>query len=110
MELADYNITLVHIKGSNNILEDVISRLKMLEIYKDPIEDPKLLKASNTQQHIAEVNTSEIHTFSSNVLSAEQEWDITCQKLASQSHCCKKYLQYSSSFCQWYSAKATRCS
>ena len=28
MELADYNITFVHIKGKNNVLADAISRLK----------------------------------------------------------------------------------
>ena len=33
MELADYNIPFVHIKG-NNILADAIARLKMLDIYR----------------------------------------------------------------------------
>ena len=28
MESADYNITFIHIKGSNNILADAMSRLK----------------------------------------------------------------------------------
>ena len=28
MELADYNITFVHIKGKHNLLADAISRLK----------------------------------------------------------------------------------
>ena len=41
MELEDYNITFIHIKGSNNILADALSRLKMLAFYKDPIEDAK---------------------------------------------------------------------
>ena len=45
LELVDYNIDFVHIKGSNNILVDAISRLKTLEIYKNPIENPKMLKA-----------------------------------------------------------------
>ena len=49
MELADYNITFVDIKGSNNILADVISRLNMLDIYRDPIEDPEMLKAGDLQ-------------------------------------------------------------
>ena len=34
MELGDYNITFVHIKGSNNILADAISRPKVLDIYR----------------------------------------------------------------------------
>ena len=38
MELADYNITYVHIKVKNNILADAISGLK---IYKEPLENPK---------------------------------------------------------------------
>ena len=41
MELADYNITFVHIKGKNNLLVGAISRLKMLYIYKEPVENPK---------------------------------------------------------------------
>ena len=41
MELADYNVTFVHIKGSNNILADAISRLKTLDICRDLIEDQK---------------------------------------------------------------------
>ena len=41
MELSDYNITFVHIKGSNNILTDAISRLNALDIYKDPLENKK---------------------------------------------------------------------
>ena len=45
VELADYYITFIHIKGSN-ILADAVSRLKMLDIYKDPVEDPKRPQAS----------------------------------------------------------------
>ena len=33
MKLADYNITFVHIKGSDNILADAISKLKVIYIY-----------------------------------------------------------------------------
>ena len=47
MELADYNITFVHIKGSNNILADAIYRLNTLEIYKVLIEDLKCWKLEN---------------------------------------------------------------
>ena len=32
MKLADYNLTFVHIKDSNNILGDAISRLKTPDI------------------------------------------------------------------------------
>ena len=62
MELADYNITFVHINGSNTLLADVISQSNTLDIYRHPIEDPTMLKASDLQQHITEVNTNKIHT------------------------------------------------
>ena len=55
MELVDYNIALIQIKGSNNILADAISRLKTLEIYSDLIDNPKMLKAIDLQQDITEV-------------------------------------------------------
>ena len=35
MEVADYNITFVHIKGKNNVLADAISRLKAFIIYEE---------------------------------------------------------------------------
>ena len=41
MELSDYNITFVCIKGSSNILADVISRPETLHIYEEPLDDPK---------------------------------------------------------------------
>ena len=85
MELANCNITFAHIKSSNNILADAISRLKMLDVYKDPIEDPKMLKVRDIEQHITEVNTNKIH-LNNNVLCTEQKCNATYKKLASQSH------------------------
>ena len=41
LELADYNIKFVHIKGKNNVLTDAISSLKTLNIYEEPLENPK---------------------------------------------------------------------
>ena len=41
MELTDYNITFIHIKGKINALADAISKLKTLNIYKEPLENPK---------------------------------------------------------------------
>ena len=58
----------------------------MLDIYRDPIENPIMLKASDLQQQVTEVNTSKIHTLNSNVLHAEKKLDITCRNLALQSH------------------------
>ena len=86
MELVDYNVSFVHIKGRNNILADAISRLKMIDIYNNPIEDPKKKPKASKLQHITEVNISKIDTLDGNVLYDDQMWDITCKKLASQSH------------------------
>ena len=72
MELADYNITSVYIKASNSILADTISRVRMLDIYKDPVEDPKRPHVSEIQQ-VMEINTNKIHTMDSNILCAEQK-------------------------------------
>ena len=51
MELAEYNITFVHIKGKNNVLADNISRLN---IYKEPLENPKTQVVNNTQKTLWE--------------------------------------------------------
>ena len=61
MDLSDYNLAFVYIKCSNNTLADAISRLKILDIYKDPLEN---LKTSNTTNCIAEVVTTNIKTLS----------------------------------------------
>ena len=39
-----------------------------------------MLKASDQQQHITEVNTNKIHTLHGIVLHTEQILDITCEK------------------------------
>ena len=41
MELPDYNIMFVYIKGKKNVLADAISRLKTLNIYKEPLKSLK---------------------------------------------------------------------
>ena len=69
MELSDYNYNFHSIKDSHNILADAKSKLKALTIYRDPIEDPEMLKASDLKQYIIEINVNKIHTLNSNVLS-----------------------------------------
>ena len=69
MESSYYNLMSVHIKGSNNILADAIPRLKTLDIYRDPLENPK---TSNTTNYIGEVITTDIQTLSIDRLCAEQ--------------------------------------
>ena len=41
MELAEYNIKFICIKGKHNILADSISRLKMLNMHKRTIRKSK---------------------------------------------------------------------
>ena len=55
MELADYNITFVHIQGKNNVLADSISRLKTLNISEEPLENPQTSVVSNTQENVMEI-------------------------------------------------------
>ena len=69
MELLDYILTFVHIEGNKNILEDAISRLKILDIYKEPFDNPK---TSDTMTCIAELVTTDIQTFGINILHAKK--------------------------------------
>ena len=87
MELADYNIMFVHIKGQHNVLSDAISRLKMLDIYKEPLENAKAQVINNTKQDVMEIYVTSIHIISIHMLHNEQKWDKTCKKLASQICC-----------------------
>ena len=86
MELLDYTVTFVHTKDSNNILADAISRLRPLDIYKDPVENSKTA-IHYTEECTAEVVTNNINTLSSYRLCAEQKKDINFRNLAAQSHC-----------------------
>ena len=52
MELTGYNLTFVHIKFSNNIIADTISRLMMLDIYRDPLEKPKTIANNDTIEYL----------------------------------------------------------
>ena len=83
MELAYYHITFVHIKVKHNILADTISRLQMLNIYKEPSETPKAEIISNLQSVVTEICATSMHTIDIDVLHNEQMWDKTCKKLAS---------------------------
>ena len=55
MQLVDYNIMFVDIKGKNGVLADAISRLKTLNLQKEPLENPKAEVVINTQQVVAEI-------------------------------------------------------
>ena len=68
MELADYNITFADIKGKDNALADAISRVKTLDIYKEPLGNPKTPAASNKQGHIMEICATNMHTISTTML------------------------------------------
>ena len=86
VELSDYNITFVPIRGCNNILAIAISWLKTLDIYRDPLENQTVRAINDTEKCIAEMVTNNIHTLSSDRLHAEQKKDITCRNLAVQWH------------------------
>ena len=79
MELASYNITFLHIKGKDNILPDVISRLKTLNIYKKPLENTKAPVASNMHENVMEIYATYMHTVSTTMLHTEQKQDIMCR-------------------------------
>ena len=82
MELAGYNITSVHIKGKMNALADTSSRLKMLNIYEVPLENPKAQVVNNTQQGFAEIRATNMHTVSTSTLCSEQKQDKTMQMIS----------------------------
>ena len=86
MELADYNISFVYIKGKDIVMTDAISRFKMLHIYKEPTENLKIPAVSNTQEHVTEEPVANMHTLTTSMLWTEQIQDITCKKLMSQLH------------------------
>ena len=72
MELEDYNIAFVHIKGKYSVLADTISRLKTLDIYKEPLGNPKTPAVHNTQGHVMEIFATSIHTINITMLHSEQ--------------------------------------
>ena len=71
LELTDYNMTFVHIESKNNVLTDTISRLEMLDIYKEAMENPKISTVSNMQEHVTEVHATNMHTLSTTMLCTE---------------------------------------
>ena len=73
MELEDYNNAFVHIKGKNNVLADVISRLKTFNIYKEPLENQKLSVVSNMQEKVMEICATDMHTINVIMLQLEQK-------------------------------------
>ena len=90
MELADYNPMVVHIKGKNYGLVDAIFRLKTLNIYKEPMQNPKIQVANNTQEIVMEICATNMDNISTSILCTEQLWDKPCRKLATQICCGNK--------------------
>ena len=80
MELTDHNIKFMHIKGKHNISADAISRLKTLNIYKELMENPKVQVINNTQQVVAGVCATSMHTIGTDTLQNEQMWGQKCVK------------------------------
>ena len=78
MELADYKISFVHIKGKHNILADTISRLKLLNIY----EEASSMNSYNSQSVVTEICATSMHNIDSGTFCNEQKWDKTCKMLS----------------------------
>ena len=77
----------IHIKSKHNILADAISRLPILNIYKEPIENPEVLALNDTQQVFAEVHATSVQTIGIDSIHDGQKWDKACKKLDLQIHC-----------------------
>ena len=82
--MADYNITFIHIKGKNNVSVDIITRLKNIKILQRTVGEPKIPAVNNMQVYVIKVSANDMHTLGTTMLHTEQEWDITCKKLAFQ--------------------------
>ena len=106
MELADYRTMFFNIQDKNNFFANAISRLKTLDIYKEPLENPKTPVVSNMQGHFMEICATNMHTLSTTMLHSEQKWDIICKKLALQlHHSNKSSFKFSYMACKWYPTK-----
>ena len=84
MELSVHNLSYFQLRGTDNILADAVSHLKMLQIYTEPLENPKTVALSNTEECIAEVVANKIKTLSTDRLHAKQRKDTNCRNLATQ--------------------------
>ena len=71
MELAHYDIKFMHMKGKYNILADTILSLKILNIYKEPLQNPKVHIVNNMQQVVTEVYATSMHTIGIDMLCTE---------------------------------------
>ena len=75
-------------------MDDVISKFKILNIYKESLEKPKMAVVSNIHGNVMGVHANDKHTVSTTMLHTEQKWDIMCKNLASQLHNSKKVAIY----------------
>ena len=107
MLLQEYDITFVHIKGKDNILADVISRLHTLDIYEKTIETQHspTIKTPRTQQegtiyliqNIESTPLLQSLNMSSTALQTLQKQDKFCKNKACELHLGNKssfYLKY----------------
>ena len=108
MELSDYGLTFVYVKGNDYILADVISRLKMLDIYMELIENWRRDAPNSTEEWITWVPANKIQILNTCSFCAKLNKDINCRNLAVPL-CCKRQLQPSYDFYWWSSTKTTVC-
>ena len=57
LELSDYNLNFVHIKGNDNILADTILHLKSKNLYHILLQDPKTLHCHDFGSRISQTQT-----------------------------------------------------
>ena len=72
MELLDYNLVFVHIRVHDSILADTIIRLKVLDIYKEPIGNQRTDTHNIIEECIAEVVSNKLQTLNTKRLHAKQ--------------------------------------
>ena len=85
LELLDYNLNFIHIKGSDNILEDTISCLKCKNLYHKPLQDPKTLCCQDMSLVTTKHPQAE-STITTELLIEKQKKNEQCRTLVAEFH------------------------
>ena len=73
-------------KGKLYTSGDAILRLKILNMHKKPLENPKVQVINNTQWVVTKVCATRMHTIGIAILCHEQNWDKMCKMVISKIH------------------------